>query len=194
MLAGFALLLAGTQALPAAGLLGRRHVSVTYDHVNYEGAAWESGNGFTLLYNQPLREKIDFSLSYTDYERPTNRTDRTDLFGRRVMLETTFIGHSKGCRTYARFGLGWAEEEYNFAKNDAIMHRLEAGAEFPVGDRTSLTPFLNWTDAFNDDVDGTLTYGVVAAVDAGNSLSLIGRLVGDDHFNVIISVGAAFRF
>ncbi|BET66303.1 hypothetical protein ASA1KI_12210 [Opitutales bacterium ASA1] len=193
-----ALITAGGALVPNAaaehGLLGTQWASVAYEFTEFESAAFDRSNGFGLVYNRPIHASIDLGFEWRSWERDPARIDVPKLSTDRLMAHATFVGPTVETTPFLRLGLGWAQAKSGGSNDESLMHAVGIGCEWPVAPRVTLGAFADWTDSFDDDIDGVLTYGGHLSYAASERVSLLVRAHGDDHYNVTLGLGALVRF
>jgi len=178
----------------AAGLVHQRTGLLTLDYFNTESAAFDNGGGVTLLYNQPVTDRGDFSVGYSHLSYDSARVGGGDATKDRFMVYGAGIGELDTDTPYARVGFGWGRDKYGPTKLESALYSIRIGVEWKPEEKWAVNLYGDWTDSFNSEVDGTLVYGVLADHDLSETMSGVLQLEGDDHFNWKLSVGALFRF
>lgn len=191
LVAGLAVALPATAT--AAGQLGERYLSATFNWVDIDEAGLRNGKGSILEFNQPVSERFDMTASYS-YLYTRLRTTRAKLDGHELFLDGTYLFSQEGIKPYARAGIGWARAGGAGLRTSDWLYGAETGLEIPGGEKVSVTPHLRWVDGFRGRVDGTLEVGVRGEVALGEKTSLIGRVARDDDKDWTASVGMLFRF
>jgi hypothetical protein len=192
---GAAALALSVSSAQAAGLLGQRSAAVLYGATDYESAAWRRSTTYALAFRQPLSDRLDLNLDYRWSHRKSNRDGIRNGARETFLLSGCFLGQSDEGIPFLRLGLGWCSDDYGYREGDGIVYSIGAGAQVLAYGNVAVTPFVEWTDAFNSrDSDGVLTYGIDVAVDVSSRVAALARLEGDDHFNVTGALGLAVRF
>ena len=97
----------------AAGLLGQRTVSGTYDWLLVDEPGIKDGRGFSVALNQPLSTSIDLGVSYrfldSGFYVPVGEGDSTelDVSAQELMFGATFYAPVQAAKVYGRVSAGW---------------------------------------------------------------------------------------
>ena len=188
----------GLAALPAsaAGLLGERYATLSYDPVFVNLDAYDNGDGFTAFYNQSWTETVDFGVgySYQAYGDADGRDEVGDFSDQRIHLVATAFGEPEQNRVWARIGVGLGRVEHGDRDVTSLSWLALVGTEYLVGDKVVLHPYAGWSNVLNDGETTRFVYGVQTVFDATDKVGVSVRLEGDHHYNVVFSIGGLFRF
>jgi len=190
-------LIASAASGQSAGVIGKRHTSATYNHMWVESDAFDDADGFSAFTNLPLSSstKFDLGLGYNRLEKSSARIGRPDITTEDFQVFGTLIGPTIESTPYLRVGLGWANWSASDGnETDGAIYSISAGAEMFETANTVITPYLTWTDSFNGEIDGALTYGACFEWSPSESFGIVVRLEGDDHYDFSAGVGAVLRF
>ncbi|MBE2215525.1 MAG: hypothetical protein IAE82_16745 [Opitutaceae bacterium] len=191
----FGLCLAAAPA-SAAGLLGERYAALGYDYTFVESAAYDDGDGLTLVYNQPLCDTVDIGGSYTHvgYGDADGRDEVGDFSDQRFQLLVTAYEMPQLDRVWVRFGAGVGMVEHGDDDETNFCWSALIGSEYTLGEKTVLHPYLGWSDVLDDSETTTFHYGLQCVFAATEKVGVNLRLEGDHHYNVTLSVGVLARF
>jgi hypothetical protein len=186
----------------AAGLLGQRSVSGTYDWLHLDEPGIKDGRGFTLALNQPLSTNIDLGVSYSYLDSGfyvpigEGETTELDVSGQELMFGATYYAPVQAAKVYGRVSAGWFRTNVAGDGDNDGLYRLEVGAEFAAGAKATLTPFITWENTFDEDLDhnGVWTYGALAEFEVATQWSLLAKATFDEDSTWGLSAGFAFRF
>lgn len=203
MLALAATVAAGASTASAAGLLGQRYVSATLDYIFWDDdpvlvvdefeVTLDDGLGATIVYNQPLANSLDLSLSYaylsSDLENTSISIHQHDIdFG-----ATWYTPVANG-RVFVAGELGWARASSQGESDSTTTWGIATGYEFPIGSAASATPYIAYTDFFESEYDGGFSFGIIGEFELQQGLSLLMSAYGNDDSDFGVSGGLLFRF
>ncbi len=186
--------LAATPTATAAGLLGKRYASVSYDYTMVESAAYDDGDGVSLFYNHPLLETVDLGLDYQFRSKNGARDDVGDFSEQRLQVVATGFLTGEPDNIFARVGLGVGSVEHGEQDVISLAWSGVIGTEYALSDNSVLQGYAGWNDVTNDGETIDFIYGVLATFDAGDSFSVTARVEGDAHYNFTFSIGGLVRF
>lgn len=137
--------MAQTPAAPTSGLLGKRYVEASaflIDYHNYE----DSGYGVGTAVNIPLTAHFDAGASFQhNWEEGDQGENFQDLAV--YLAAYTAVGDF---RPFARATLAY---EWWHVSNDPF-YQLDAGSEYLITDRLSVSAQVSWTEFLASDWNG----------------------------------------
>ncbi len=180
----------------AAGLLGERYAAVGYDHVMVESAAYDDGDGLTLVYNQPLFDGVDIggSLTTVGYGDADGRDEVGDFSDQRFQFLITGYEVPELNSIWVRFGAGVGMVEHGDDDETNFCWSALIGTEHTVGEKAALQPYLGWSDVLDDSETTTFHYGLRGVFCVTEKVGITVRIEGDHRYNFTLSLGALMRF
>ena len=184
--------LAGTAH--ASGLIGQRYFGASLGSVFWDNdVPLDNGFGFDLSYNNPLTKSTDLTLKYEYLSSNGKTAGIDDVTGQAISFGATFYQEVQNGKAYIMPALAWVHTKSDGTSNDWLWS-IEGGYEITLSPTGSLTPYIAFTDGFNNDIDSSFSYGVRAAYDLSNEWTVVVDLGGDDDSNWTASGGFAYRF
>lgn len=191
--AAFGLCVASVPA-SAAGLLGERYVSASYDHTFTESSSYGDGSGLTVFYNHPLCENVDLGGRYS-YRAWDAKTDwASDFSDQRLEAVATAFGPPELDRIWVQVGAGLGMVEHGDDDTTNFAWSALFGTEYGLGATGVLQPYAGWNDVLNDGDTTTFVYGVKLIFSAGEKIGVQVKVEGDHHYNATLSLGVVGRF
>ena len=166
------------------GLLGQDYTGIEFGYTHHVDGPPSILHRYGFIANRPATPlssgvNIDGMFKYnytTGSDSGLHAWQHDALIGARGYLNSGTI------KPYVEGNAGWAWTNNNFhSKNDSFSYLLGAGAEFQVGPRWSLTPYVNYEEMphFHSH---TWTYGGKAAFRLAQAWSMvIGGEFDEDH-------------
>lgn len=173
------------------GLLGQDYSGLELGYIHHVDGPPSVLHRYGFIANRPVAPlssgvNVDAMFKYnytTGSDSGLHAWQHDALIGARGYLNTAIA------KPYLEGNAGWGWTNNNFkAKNDSFSYLLGAGAEFQVGPRWSLTPYVNYAEMphFHSHV---WTYGGKAAFRLVRAWSMVlGGEIDEDH-NVESRIG-----
>jgi hypothetical protein len=180
----------------SAGLLGERYAALGYDYTFVESAAYDDGDGITLVYNQPWTDSVDIGGSYTSvgYGDADGRDEVGDFSDQRLQLLVTGYELPSLDRIWVRAGAGVGMVEHGDEDETNFCWSASIGTEYTMSDKAVFQPYLGWSDVLDDGETTTFHYGMQVVFNASDKIGVNCRLEGDHHYNITFSLGVLARF
>jgi hypothetical protein len=191
--AALALAFSATTAT-AAGLLGSRYVSASYDYTLSESASYKDGDGVSLFYNHPFADHVDLGLDFRARSVNGSRNDVPDVEDQRLRLVATAYQSGGRDNIFVRLGVGFGSVERGSRDSTTLAWSAVIGTEYTFSESAVLQPYAGWNDVRNDGQTISFIYGALVAYDVTDAFSVTGQIEGDEHYNVTLSIGALVRF
>lgn len=174
------------------GLLGQVYGTLTYSYIDLDGAATH-GDDYQFALNQPLSFNFDGFLSY-DYAElglggGFHSYQNVVMAGLRP-----FSTHYNWGKPYLEAGGGYAWVSTAGQHDNSFVWEVAAGAEIQVNPKTTVTPYVQYTDAPDLPGNGTWNFGAKGNYWVTPQWAVTGTVQVDDDSNVGFTVGTNFRF
>ena len=186
----------GQNSVPASGsmgLLGQTYAGLTYSYLDLHNSP-TNADEYTFEYNQTLHSGLDGILTYDWSQSGLVAGDRVKAQGLGAALRAYSTSYSFA-KPYAEAGVGYTWTKFAGVHDNSFVWEAAVGAEFQVAAKTTVTPFLRYSDAPNLAVSsGTWDYGVKANYWVNSQWSVTGGISIDDDRNTAFTVGTNFRF
>lgn len=174
-------------------LLGQTHGTVSYSRINLDGTSADA-NRYALELNQALADGFDAIVGY-DYLRTG------DIAGVHVSRHTAtaslraFSTAFAWGKPYAEAGLGHVWGRIAGVRDNSLLWRLAAGAEFRAGARATVTPYVQYVETPDlAGTEGVWSGGVKGSYWIDRSWAVTAGLERDDEQNTAFMVGTNFRY
>jgi hypothetical protein len=199
-------LAAGASVASAAGQVGQRHLKATLDGVFWDtDSGLEDGIGGTLTFNQPLAPNFDLGLGFShlkselpDIEdgEEEEEIDGGSISSDAFSFNGTWFAPAANGKLYVRGAVAWTDLDVDITIGDDSewLWALETGLEIALGQRTAITPFISYTDGFDNDIEGVFDFGVMADFDVSQSVGIVIAASINDDSDVGLNGGVLFRF
>lgn len=177
-----------TSFTQAAGIVGQQVLGVTYDYTDIDELD-DSTDGASVFYNHPLATSWDLTARY-GHQR--GNLLGWDVRSNEYEIGVTYYHAADYGKAFIRPLVGVIDWKTGPSKDDSFFYGGEAGYEFPIGDRATVTPFVSYTDS--SDFDGEFFYGVRADVDLSAKFGIFGQAKRNSDEDTVLSVGGLLRF
>jgi len=175
----------------SAGLLGQTYASASYGFIDLDNTGVDA-RSYSLGLNQYVRDGVDSFLDY-NYTR-TDRIAGTRLTQNDVLLGARVYTHWQGVKPYAEAGIGWVWQKAGGVRDNSFAWAAGVGAEIEVASKTTLTPFVRYSDLTDSGNNDQWEYGVKANHWLTEKLAVQGSVSRDDDKNLFYRVGVNFRY
>lgn len=175
----------------SAGLLGQTYASASYGYVDLDNTS-VNARSYSLGLNQYVRDGVDSFLDY-NYTR-SGRIAGTRLTQHDVLLGARVYTNWQGVKPYAEAGIGWVWQKAGGIRDNSFAWAAGVGAEIEVATKTTVTPFVRYSDLTDGGNNDQWEYGVKANHWLTEKLALQGSLSRDDDKNMFYRVGVNFRY
>jgi len=185
----------GDKFVPVAGsqgLLGQVYGTLTYDYIDLDGPATHA-DSYTLSSNQPLAFGLDGVVGYniTQWGAGSGvRTNQNTLTGAIRAFSTSY----NWGKPYVEAGAGYTWVRAAGAKDNSFVWEGAAGVELQVAPRTTVTPYVQYTDAPDLAGGSKWNFGAKANYWIDTQWSLTAGLARDSHQNTAVTLGTHFRY
>jgi opacity protein-like surface antigen len=175
----------------SSGLLGQTYASASYGYIDLDDTS-VNARSYSLGLNQYVRDGVDSFLDY-NYTR-SGRIAGTRLTQHDVLLGARVYTHWQGVKPYAEAGIGWVWQKAGGVRDNSFAWAAGVGAEIEVAPKTTLTPFVRYSDLTEGGNNDQWEYGVKANHWLTDKLAVQGSISRDDDQNLFYRVGVNFRY
>lgn len=174
-------------------LLGQTHGTVSYSRINLDGTSADA-NRYALELNQAVADGFDAVVGYdylrTDAIAGVRHTRHTTTAALRAFSTAFAWG-----KPYAEAGLGHVWGRTAGARDNSLLWKLAAGAEFRAGSRATVTPYVQYVETPDlAGTEGVWSGGVKASYWIDRRWAVTAGLERDDEQNTAFMVGTNFRY
>ena len=165
------------------GLLGQVYGTLTYSYIDLDGVS-NHGDDYHIALTQPLSFGLDGFLSYdfVDYNVGHQNIVMAGL--------RPFSTRFNWGKPYVEAGAGYAWT----SGDNSFVWEVAVGTEFQVNPKTTVTPYVQYTDAPDLAGDGTWTFGAKGNYWVNSQWSVTAGVELSDEKDVGFTVGTNFRF
>lgn len=175
----------------SSGLLGQTYASLGYGYVNFDNSS-ATARTYSLSLNQYVRDGVDTVFEY-NYTR-SSPVGNTRLKQHDLLFGGRFYTSWQGIKPYAEVGVGWVWQKAAGFSDNSFAWGAGVGAEIEVAAKTSLTPFVRYTDITEGSDNDAWEYGVKANHWLTEKVALQGSISRDDDRNMFYRLGVNVRY
>jgi hypothetical protein len=181
-----------TPVASSQGLLGQAYATLTYDYVDLDGPRTHA-DSYTFSSNQPLASGLDGVLGYNFTQSgggSSFRANQNTLSGALRAFSTAYYWG----KPYVEAGVGYTWVRASGTKDNSFVWEAAAGVELQVAPRTTVTPFVQYTEAPDLAGGNKWNYGAKANYWIDSQWAVTAGLARDNHQNTAFTVGTNFRY
>jgi hypothetical protein len=174
------------------GLLGQTYAGLSYSYINLENSS-TNAEGYGFQYNQALHAGLDGVLTYDWAQSGLVAGDRAKQQTLGAALRAFSTSYSWG-KPYAEAGVGYTWTKFAGTHDNSFAWEAAVGTEFQVAARTTVTPYVQYSDAPDISGSGTWNAGVKANYWVNTQWAVTGGISRDNNHANTFTVGTNFRF
>ena len=194
-LLGFAATVRAQDPVPVTGsmgLLGQTYAGLNYSYVNLDNSP-TNADSFGFEYNQSLNTGLDGILTYDWTQTGVVAGDRVNGQTIGAALRAFSTSYSWG-KPYVEAGVGYTRVKYAGTRESSIAWEVAVGSEFQVTAKTTVTPYVQYSDAPDLAGASTWDFGVKGNYWVNSKWAVTAGISMDDSKNSAFTVGTNFRF